>query len=217
MTQDDKGICLDLLERGLKNSLYYLQSGQKVTEYMNIDETILGDPSTYEPNFQYRVIRQLADQFAKKIREIAKEERFERMAFIDKAGQGPVGMIALSALLVLLLEKEAVYIRPSRRIRRASIRGRSIRDKERFLIVSDVATTGETILKAADRIWNQRGLVAGSLVFFDNELGAKENLMLKGIRLFSLITRTEAREMPKKEINIADYTIRMIHEFGAAM
>ena len=52
---------------------------------------------------------------------------------------------------------------------RASIRGRSIQENEKILILSDVATTGQTILKAANRIRNRGGSIVGSLVFLDNE------------------------------------------------
>ena len=217
MTTDDKAICLDILKRGLKSSFYYYQSGQEARSYINIDEAILGDDDTWKIRPQHEVVRQLGEQFKKKILKIEKERPFDRIAFIDKAGQGPVGTIALSNLLILLVQKEAIFVRPFRNTMRASIRGRSIQDKEKILIVSDVATTGQTILKAAEKTWNCGAIVAGALVYFDHERGAKENLISKDIPLFSLITRSEALERSKGDIDLTDQKFEVIHEFGGVI
>jgi orotate phosphoribosyltransferase len=217
MIKGDKEVCFDIIKRGWKNSFYYTLSGQVARDYVNLDEAILGDDDTWETGQQHEVIKQLGEIVLKEITNIEKEMPFDRIAFIDKAGQGPVGMIALSGLIMSNLKKEAIFVRPFRNTTRGSIRGRSLHDKDRILILSDVSTTGRTILKAAEKIWIHRAIVAGALVVFDNERGAKDNLFLKGIRLFSIIKREEAPEGVRKEIKLEKQKIEKIYEFGGVI
>jgi len=210
----DKRICLEILDRGLKNSWYYYSSGREAHAYYNIDIAMLGETS---PSDQLRAIEKLADQFARAIAEIDKEEPFDRLAFIDKAGHGPVGMIALSSLLILKTHKEAIFVRPYRNSRRSITEGRPLRSDERVLIVSDVATTGGTVLKAAAKLWDVGALVRGVLVFFDQELGASETLQRKDIRLYRILTRNEARQEPEMAERLHDTHAKTIREFGGVM
>lgn len=173
MNGNDKAICLAILKRGLRNSRYYYQSGQQATAYVNIDLTVLGDDFGMDSSPQHEVIQKMADQFIRSIQQIEEERSFDRLAFIDKDGNGPVGMIALSGLLILKSLKEAIFVRPYRNTVRSTTKGRSVQPGEKILIISDVATTGQTILKAAERIWEAEAVVTGALVFFDQELGAK--------------------------------------------
>lgn len=216
MTRVDKHLCAKLLERGLRNSQYYLESGRVAGAYTNLDMVIFGGDTDAEA--QYEVISQLVDQFAAEIQEIetVQGQPIDRLAFIDKAGHGPVGTILLASNLIHQSRREGVLIRPYRNTSRSVIRGKGISAGERILIVSDVGTTGRTIMRTAVKIWEKGGIVTGALVFLDNELGARENLAAKGIDLYSLLTRSEAKEDIDPDL-LPKGSITSFHEFGGVI
>ena len=219
MSGIDKSVCLAILDRALRNSWYYLQSGRKAPAYANIDSAMLGyrDETKVPLPPQHQRMEDLVEQFAEKIKQIDRESPFHRLAFIDKAGRGPVGMIALSSHIIWKSQKEAVFVRPYKNTLRSVIEGRRLGADEKVLVVSDIATTGETILKAASKLWLAGAIVAGALVFFDQELGAKENLALKDITLHSLYTRQEYRSQPDREEKLPDLEIETLRAFGGVM
>lgn len=59
------------------------------------------------------------------------------------------------------------------------------------LIVDDVATTGGSIVKAADAVRAAGGVVDTALVIVDREEGAAETLQLNGMRLLSVFQAHE--------------------------
>ncbi len=217
MSKVDRAVCHAIFKRGLRNSWYFLQSGRPAQAYLNIDTAMLGDDYDSDSTTQHERIEQIVEQFGTKIQEIEQENPFERLVFIDKAGHGPVGMIALSSLLIWRLKKDAVFVRPYRNTLRASSKGRNIEPGERLLIVSDVATTGETILKAASKLWEAGAVVIGALVFYDQELGATENLSSKDLLLYSLNTRIEVLEDPEIRERLPDKEETFFREFGGVM
>ncbi|MBN1840725.1 MAG: hypothetical protein JW883_00375 [Deltaproteobacteria bacterium] len=217
MSNVDKSVCLDILEWGLRNSWYYYQSGQLGKAYYSLDTAILGDDFETKRPPQHEVIKALVEQSIIRIHEIERQEPFDRLAFIDKAGHGPVGMIALSSFLIMKSKKDGMYVRPYRRTLRSMTRGKRPNVGEKILIVSDVATTGQTILKAASKLWEAGAVVTGALVVFDQDLGATENLRVKDIPLYSLITRNEAQKAPNRNITFPEGEAVVLREFGGVM
>lgn len=218
MSGIDKSVCLTILDRALRNSGYFYNSGREAQAYANIDSAMLGyadEPTTPQP--QHQIMEDMAEQLAKKIEQIDRENPFHRLAFIDKAGRGPVGMIALSSHLIWKSQKEAVFVRPYKNTLRSVIEGRQLGPNEKVLVISDIATTGETILKAASKLWLAGAIVADALVFFDQELGAKENLVLKDIRLHSLFSRQEYKSYPDRAEKLPDLEIGALRVFGGVM
>ena len=61
----------------------------------------------------------------------------------------------------------------------------------RVTLIDDVATTGESIIKAVDQIEMAGGSVRDAIVILDREEGAAGRLGLRGIRLHALFTATE--------------------------
>lgn len=210
---------LEIVKRGLRNSSYIYDSGQKAKSYVNLDTALLeNNPAEDKPQEQYKVIESLAAKYIKAINEIESEFSFEKLAFIDKGGHGPVGTIALSTLLIVLSKKEAFFVRPYRNTIRSITKGPSTNENESILIISDVATTGQTIIKAASKLWAIGVKVIGALVFLDHELGAKENLSLNGINLFSIYTRTKFNEESEKsDKRLEKIPIENYKEFGVCV
>lgn len=218
MSNVNLSFCLDVLDRALRNSWYFLQSGKRASSYVNIDNAIVGvDFGTGTEKPQYDVMEGLADQFAFKIREIEEQEPFDRLVFIDKAGRGPVGMIALSSHIAYKSRKEAIFVRPYKNTLRSSIEGRFLNPGERLLIISDVATSGQTILKAASKLWEGGSVIVGALVFFDQEIGATENLSLKDISLYSILSRSKAKKSKGIAERLPDLKFESLRVFGGAM
>jgi len=126
-------------------------------------------------------------------------------------------LIRVSSHIICKSQKEAVFVRPYKNTLRSAIEGRQLGADEKVLIISDIATTGETALKAASKLWLAGAIVAGALVFFDQELGAKENLALKDITLHRLYTRQEYRSQPDREEKLPDLEIGTLRAFGGVM
>jgi orotate phosphoribosyltransferase len=212
MSKVNISLCLEMLKLGIRNSWYIYSSGQPAHTYANVDIMMLGDDYSQEDIPQYKRIENVTEQLIIKIQEIDEEESFDRLAFIDKAGHGPVGMIALSSLLIYRLQKDALYLRPYRNTLRSTTKGKRLRTNEKVLIISDVATTGETILKAARTLWDSGAIARGVLVYFDQELGAKENLKAQDIKLYSLVKRSDDTSL------ISDTKeVKELQEFGGVM
>lgn len=145
--------------------------------------------------------------------------RIDRLTFIEKDSGGPVGALTLKDLLSLETNVPSAVVRlgrkgPALKIKMvhlnvsSSIPGdfKTIEPKfrvngepERVIIVSDVATTGTTILDTAKRITEAGGQVEAAFVLYDREemaggdcsVTAEEKLKANNIRLVSMIRAGE--------------------------
>jgi orotate phosphoribosyltransferase len=61
----------------------------------------------------------------------------------------------------------------------------------RVVLIDDVATSGGSILKAADQIAAAGGTMTDAIVILDREQGGTENLAARGITLHALFTATD--------------------------
>lgn len=68
--------------------------------------------------------------------------------------------------------------------------GESLRGKH-VVLIDDVATSGGSILKAADQIEAAGGIMKDAIVILDREQGADVNLKERGITLHALFTATD--------------------------
>ncbi|MDB5678659.1 orotate phosphoribosyltransferase [Sphingomonas bacterium] len=62
---------------------------------------------------------------------------------------------------------------------------------KRVVLIDDVATSGGSILKAADQIAEAGGVMTDAIVILDREQGASEMLAERGITLHTLFTATD--------------------------
>jgi orotate phosphoribosyltransferase len=62
---------------------------------------------------------------------------------------------------------------------------------KRVVLIDDVATSGGSILKAADQIAAAGGVMSDAIVILDREQGAREMLAERGIALHTLFTATD--------------------------
>ena len=72
------------------------------------------------------------------------------------------------------------------------VEGPAFDDKDRVALIDDVATTGGSIIRAAEALKAECGITARvALVIVDREEGAQEKLADQGIELIALFTRSE--------------------------
>jgi orotate phosphoribosyltransferase len=112
---------------------------------------------------------------------------FNRIAGIPIAGT------PFAALLAFRLNKPLLYTRQN-----LQLRGRERRVEgvllpgDRVLLVDDLVTTGQSLLKAALAIRTEGGLVSDAFVLLDREEGGHERLAKNGIKLHSVLMMGEA-------------------------
>jgi orotate phosphoribosyltransferase len=110
-------------------------------------------------------------------------KRAQRLAGVPTAG------VAYAAVVALNLAKPLLYVRNEQKKhgRERRIEG-LLQPGDRVVLLDDVATTGKSILEAADAIRGEGGIVADAVVLLDRQQGAQENLNRNGIRLHSFAT-----------------------------
>lgn len=177
-------------ESSMKSSSYNTVLGVPTYNYYDVDEFLLGREKKEEYNHKRNeeYVQSVTEKFIKMIElvETDCQSKIDKIAFIDKGGVGPVGMISFLAIAAANANKEILIVRPRKRLIRASIKG-ELRKGENVLIVSDIATSGSSIYLAAHRIWSLGGKVPCALVLVDREAGASENLEQYGIKLYAVI------------------------------
>jgi hypothetical protein len=151
--------------------------------------------------------------------------QIDRLAFIEKQ-EGPVGAVTLKDLLSWHTKTASAVVRPRRK--GPALRVKFVHDgltglakdrdglaesrkgffrrgsAEKIVLVSDVATTGTTILEAVDLIEKAGGCVKAAFVLYDRQersagpdgrsITAEERLRLRGIRLASMVKSHELKD-----------------------
>jgi len=175
-------------ESSLKSSSYNTVLGVPTYRYYDVDEFILGRVKDDEYKHDAVALQKMADKVIKAIGLVEKDSnvKFDKIAFIDKGGIGPVGMISFMAFAAVNTGKAIMVVRPRKRLVSAAIKGKLQRG-ENVLIVSDVATSGTSVYLAAQKIWHLGGRVPCALVWMDRKLGANENLEQYGIKLYAIV------------------------------
>jgi orotate phosphoribosyltransferase len=199
--------------------------------YCSVHQTInAGDATDYFDSDLYlsepRNIKAVLRWFKEELhRERSAHGLIDRIAFVEKE-DGPVGAITLKDLLSWYTGTPSVVIRPGRKGPALRIKfphaglarskdnlGRSTKGDRLFvrngqpeciLLVSDVATTGTTILESVDFIERAGGHVRAAFVLYDRQekgpaedglmMSAQERLNRKGIRLVSMVRSGELRQ-----------------------
>jgi orotate phosphoribosyltransferase len=157
-----------------------------------------GFPSSYHKDLDFVTLSaetakkdNIAKYYIEKINEIVAEGlEINKLAFFEKA-YGPIGALSLAYSIISETGIDGIYVRLRRRAYHLDqIKGK-INDNDKIVIVSDVLTTGDGILKAADVIWEHNNTVdiPYAIVYYDRMQGGKWMLMDKGIKLKPIFTR----------------------------
>ncbi len=160
----------------LKFGTYKLTSGEVSPYY--IDLRIV-------PSFP-DAFKRICDLYLKLINRDIGAESFDKIAGIPTAG------ISFASITSYHLKKPFLYIRSTKRRH-----GRSrwvegiLLPGNRVLLMDDLITKGGSILKAAEAIRAEGGVVTDAVVLLDREEGGKVKLAKNGIKLHCLITTSQ--------------------------
>ncbi len=115
---------------------------------------------------------------------------FDRIAGIPIAGT------PFAALLAFRLNKPFLHTRQNLKLQGRERRVEGVLlPGDRVLLVDDLVTTGQSLLKAASAIRAEGGVVSDAFVLLDREEGGREKLAKDGINLHSVLMMGEAARM----------------------
>ena len=110
-------------------------------------------------------------------------KRTQRLAGVPTAG------IAYAAVVALSLSKPFLYVRKEPKGHGGGRRIEGLlQPGERVVILDDVATTGKSLLEAAEAIRAEGGIVDDAVVLLDRQQGAEANLRRNRVKLHSFTT-----------------------------
>jgi len=122
----------------------------------------------------------------KMIKSDVRANGFDRIAGIPTAG------ISFASIAGYHLKKPFLYVRSTER---EHGRGRQVEGillpGDRVLLMDDLITKGGSILKAAEAVRAEGGVVTDAVVLMDREENGKQNLVKDGIKLHYLLTTSE--------------------------
>lgn len=128
----------------------------------------------------------ICDLYIRLINSDVGTENFDRIAGIPTAG------IPFASIAAYQLKKPFLYIRTTERLhgRGRSVEGILLPGNE-VLLMDDLVTKGGSILKAAEAVRAEGGVVTDAVVLMDREENGKQNLLEDGINLHYLLTTSE--------------------------
>jgi orotate phosphoribosyltransferase len=112
----------------------------------------------------------------------AMSELVMKVPKVDALCAVPLTGLLLASPMAVSLKKPLVYTRTDRGDNERLVEG-EVRPGWNIVIVGDLATTGKTLLSAAEAIQDEGGRVTTAVVLIDRLEGAREKLSKKGIAL----------------------------------
>jgi len=131
--------------------------------------------------------RRICDFYLALIKSDIGADGFDRIAGIPTAG------ISFASITAYNLKRPFLYVRPTERKHGRERRVEGILlPGDRVLLIDDLITSGGSILKAAESVRAEGGVISDAVVLLDREENGKENLAKDGIKLHYLLTMSEA-------------------------
>ncbi|MDP3066994.1 MAG: orotate phosphoribosyltransferase [Methanobacteriaceae archaeon] len=171
---EDKNNLIHLLTTNqvIKFGKFSLASGRESDYYVDMKKAIT-DP---------QILSQIGKMIASKI----------AGSKVDKVAGPALGAVPIATAVSLASGIPMLMIRKSKKGYGTSklIEG-DLEDGDQVVVVEDVTTTGNSLLKAVNAVKDNGGMVVRALVAVDREEGATENLAKKGIKLEPLVTKSD--------------------------
>ena len=177
-TEEIKAELSKILNRigALKFGVFKLTSGEISPYYLDL---------RIVPSFP-DAFRRICDLYIEVIRRNVGIESFDRIAGIPTAG------ISFASIVAYHLKKPFIYVRTVDRQhgRERCVEG-ILLPGDRVLLMDDLVTKGGSILKSAEAVRAEGGVVTEAVVLIDREENGKQNLAEKAIKLHYLLTTSE--------------------------
>lgn len=172
MSKDE--IYLKLVELGcIMTGEFRLSSGRISPYYIDLRK-IISYPEIFD---------RITDEYVKTIKTLGE---FDRIAGVATAG------VPIATLVAYKMKKPLIYIRKERKTHGTEVEVEGeLKAGDKVILVDDVATTGESIVRAAHSIRERGGILNHAVVFVDREEGARQTLEKEGITLVSLSKTSE--------------------------
>jgi orotate phosphoribosyltransferase len=164
----------EVVDLSVRNSEYNLTAGGHGTYFFDIDLLL----ST--SNTKTDAVQKWLQLPVQKIRELVEHDGYTALAFIE-GPRGPVGALSMRVALGQSTQLPTLIVRPYKRLLTQAIKPFSSLKDERLLVVSDVATSGTSIVDAVRVLWKVGARRVGALAFLDREEGAEQALSRLGI------------------------------------
>jgi orotate phosphoribosyltransferase len=160
----------------LKFGVFKLTSGKASPYYIDL-RVVPSFPDAF---------RQICDFYGEYITSQVGLNNFDRIAGVPLAG------IPFASQIAYNLKKPFLYVRKGvrRHGRQRRVEGILV-SGDRVLLVDDLVTTGLNLIKAADAIRAEGGVVKEAVSFLDREEGGKEKLAKSGIKIHTLLKISE--------------------------
>jgi len=156
----------------LQFGAFTLPDGKDSSYYVNLR----GIPSY--PGVYRMVVDAVSELVAKKV------------ARADALCAVPLTGLLVASPVAAALRKPLVYTVPGKKTNQRLVEG-EVRPGMSVVVVDDLATSGKTILSAAEAIEGEGGKVTAAVVLIDRLEGARERLSKKGISLHSVTDMLE--------------------------
>jgi orotate phosphoribosyltransferase len=156
----------------LQFGTFTLPDGKDSSYYINLR----GLPSY--PGVYGIVVEAMADLTSKKVPKV------------DAICAVPLTGLLFASPVAVALKKPLLYTRMEKQENERLIEG-EVRPGWNVVIVGDLATSGKTILSAAEAIQDEGGKVTSAVVLIDRLEGAREKLSKKGVTLYPVTDMVE--------------------------
>ncbi len=136
------------------------------------------------------IFKRIIDAFVEALKNMIGLDR------IDAIGGIPTAGLTYSTAVAYKLEKPLLYVRkePKEHGTQKRVEG-LLRPGWKVLILDDLVTTGSSILRSAEAIRSEGGIVEDALVLIDRMEGGRERLAVSNIRLKALAKITELADL----------------------
>ncbi len=121
----------------------------------------------------------------------------------------PLSGLLVASPVAVALKKPLVYTRLEKHENERLVEG-EVRPGWNVVIVDDLATSGKTILSAAERIEDEGGKVSAAVVLIDRLEGARERLSKRGITLHAVTDMMELADTLYSMELISKENLKMI-------
>jgi orotate phosphoribosyltransferase len=174
--REDQKLLATALLAGITCSSHSLTAGDRENSFLNLD-AVLSDPGRTE-----LIIRLLLSA----VDLIRKEERIDRLGFIDISTRGPAALLSCRSALSTATGLPTIIVRPDKRLFASQISG-DLNPEDRLLLLCDVLTTGTTMARAFAICARRQARVIRTIFAYDRDLAGREDLQVLGVRVEGLL------------------------------